>query len=74
MNDNAVKPGIAHQNIRASAENESWNSAALNDLIQPLQILKILGTNQEAGRTANAIGGPILEWLVFENVALNLGA
>ena len=74
MNDNAVKPGIAHQDVGASAENESWNTAALNESVQPLKILKVLGTNQQAGRTANTIRGPIFERLVFENVTLNLSA
>jgi len=36
MNNNAVKPAIADQDISAAAENESWNTAALNELIQPL--------------------------------------
>ena len=74
MDDNAVKPRIAHQNISASAENESWNTAALNELVQPLQILEVLGTNQQASRPADTIGGPIFEWLIFEKVASNLGA
>ncbi len=51
-----------------------WNAAALNELIQSLKILKVLGTNQKPGRAANTIGGPVFEWLVFKNVALNLGA
>ena len=74
MNDNAVKSGIAHQNISASTENESWHTALLNELVQPTEILKVLGTNQQAGRAANTIGGPVFERLVFKNVALNLGA
>ena len=73
MNDNAVKSGIAHQDIGASAENEFWNTTTLNELIQQLQIFKVFGANQKARRTANTIGGPVVEWLVFENVALNLG-
>jgi hypothetical protein len=74
MNDNAVKSGIAHQDVGASTQNESGDTAALNELIQPLQIFKVLGADQKASRTANTIGGPVFEWLVFENVALNLGA
>lgn len=74
MNHNAVKSSIAHQNIGAPTENELWNTAALNQLIQPLQILEVLGTNQKSGRTANTIRGPVFQGLVFENLALNLGA
>ena len=55
MNDNAVKSGIAHQNISASTENESRHTALPNELVQPMEILKVLGTNQQAGRPANTI-------------------
>ena len=74
MNDNAVKSGIAHQNISASTENESWHTALLNELVQAMQILKILGYTQEVKPSRQYDSWSCFRELVFKNVTLNLGA